>query len=1272
MSNILSLISVELVSDGKQIGSGCLIWSEDHSKLYCITASHCINDYDRIQIKNETVSFQNTNLVIDDTDKDIAVIIINDETNSVDIPNVYTYDCENIPCDDVIICGYPLSIEGKQVEILGKLIPHDMDNLSINIESLDAYACSRMDEVNGISGGGCFIKSGTSYKFIGIENKAVSYDVPFKNLNCIMFHVINDVIESKGLPSLPRSTPQYITDRRLKFTDTAKDALASSFKNKWCETVLYNVISKRIEFFLNDTSQESSTIFIGGLSGSGKTRSVLEAVKDRISFIYYSYTDDFNNDMTEIKKYPEKVYIIVDEASLEEYEAISSCFRNQGFKCKIIVIGCTPQNPDYGYNNNNVLFLDRLTKEDTITVIKAAYPHFEDDTCNAIYDLSLNDLRLAIMIADIYDKDQTRDISEIPAIHIRDNYNSASSILNKMLGLNIEEKPHDIDLQTYFYHLSLFIDIGYKNEFESELKDLAAFFNINYSDYRRAIDYFECIQLGIKKGDYFEESPRALAKYAFDQQAYSMVRHNLEGFMSSIKSQTLRTRFIKRAMECGKKEVEEELSSWFRIKYSQINISDSSFSERELMMLTEFFPEVGLAIIKNYLLSENTNIEEFGCDCTSKLRRHIIWTCDHLANFAQYFYKCEEILFILAQNETETYLSNNSQGTWCGFFSILLASSEISFVERYDLLLKRARKAESSDSILFEMAFNMAFNDRTSRIVPPRIIGNRITPICWNPQNHNEYIEAKKYALDKAVESVELFIPEIRDSICKALFDSFQSFLWCELLEEYKSAANKIISNRSQKNELIVILDENIRYQEEDKTLGEETMAIMKKWMDELTETDLEGRINAFLTRDIYTYGYTDEDDKKKNKLISELANEFMHLSDREDKMCNIIRHLGFRDEPMFEFGKQIAMCDDKLTLLHFVTELLDISSNNSFSQGYYCGLFKSNGKHLPVEAVRYLDVIKIRDTSFALWVSTAFDQSINGVNRIIELIPHADRISPLINLQSKEWTDLLSTSNKKRIIGVILDCEKDLKYDIIFKLLDAWLSNEPEESALYEDFFSVFRNCIDLKANFNIYSVERILEKLPEIYQEDAIRIFVQLFEFDNYYNERNKAILKYINRVKTSNNEAMIFNALADRLLNIKQQFLSRAHPGIFNDYPLEIIVDWLNQDRINRPILLAYHLSMPNLVEPEFSELTQYMLTEYEDNDRVYQNFLIGNSNLITLVPENIYKTKDQWYALTEKYANSKHRRIKQWANDKRKEIEQMCDMYIRSEETYKRLT
>ena len=116
----------------------------------------------------------------------------------------------------------------------------------------------------------------------------------------------------------------------------------------------------------------------------------------------------------------------------------------------------------------------------------------------------------------------------------------------------------------------------------------------------------------------------------------------------------------------------------------------------------------------------------------------------------------------------------------------------------------------------------------------------------------------------------------------------------------------------------------------------------------------------------------------------------------------------------------------------------------------------------------------------------------------------------------------------------------------------------------------------------------------------------------------------------------------------------------------------MDWLNQDRINRPILLAYHLSMPNLKEPEFSELTQYMLTEYEDNDRVYQSFLIGNSNLITLVPENIYKTKDQWYALTEKYANSKHRRIKQWANDKRKEIEQMCDMYIRSEETYKRLT
>jgi len=1274
MNPELSLVSVEIMSDEIRKGSGCLLWSEDHNVLYCITAAHCIKELcgKKIQVKNKEYFFSDVSVVIciDDERIDVAVLKINDEQNMLDVPAILTYDCTDTQNDELWIIGFPKISKGEQIEVKCSYIQHDEDTLTITLNSLDPHLSERYEEVDGFSGCGCFIKSGSKYKYIGMENRALNTQVSYKNLYCVRFNLINEIIVSAGFPCLSPSTPEYITDGKLHF-NLASEFLFNQFKNEWCETQIYSDISREINIYLND-DEERTALFIGGLSGSGKTRSVLNAVKDNKIFIYYSCFKDFCDDENQIMNYHEKFYIIVDEVSIDNHRTINSIIRGKEINFKIIAIGCTPSNPDYGYDNGNTIFLNKLTKEDTIAVIKANYDCFEESVYQAIYDLSSNDLRLALMIAKIYDKDRSIEIATIPAKQFKDDYGSAKQILSKMLELSIEEKPQNLDLERCFNHFSLFIDIGFKNQYECELKELSNYFKVNYSDYRRAIDYFEQIQLGIKKGDYFEASPRALAKYAFEQNAYSLVMHELDGFMSSITSETLRKRFIERAIECGIKEVAEDLSSWFLRNYSIHSLNDKVFSKRELMLLTEYFPETGLRIIKDYIVSSDSDLNRIGEISTYGIRRYIVWTCEHLACFKQYFNQCEEILFMLAQCETELYISNNSQGTWSGLFSILLSTTEVSYKKRYELLLKRALEAKVDYASLFEKTFEIVFLDGTSRIVPPPVIGNKITPARWKPQNNEELIDIKKYTLEMLLKNKNNFSSEIKSAICNALLKAFLDFSEYGLMNEYKRFTDEMIETQDQKNALMIVLEEYLNFQKKGEKKSDEEQKFIQKWSDELKQSDIDGKLHAFLTRDIWSYGYTDEDIEKRKQFASDLAREFVDDSDKVEKLCKIIKEEKYKEEPLFEFAEKLALIDSDYEFLSFIDNLTEISRNNPFSKGYYYGLFKNNDDQLPDNAIAVVEKIQKEEPDFTLWVSVSLDYNKDSFNRLIELIPKAKNFAPLLNLRSKMWIDILTSDEKGKIIEAILECDNANKYNIIFSIFFAWLQFEAdtEESVLIDLFLEILKECIEAKTVLNYYLPESILVSLPTNYQKKGIEIFVPLFEFDNYFGKSNNAVIDYIKKIKNKTNESFIFKTLADRLLTAQRQVLTRAQTGIFDDYPLDIIKEWLEEDEVNRPVLMAYHLTMPNLDKPDFSELTHYILKKYEDNDKVYQKFWIGNTNLVTYIPQNIVDNKARWYELTEKYINSSDKRIKQWAEDKRKEIVNICDDYYRSEETFKR--
>ena len=195
-----SSISVMICSENVQIGSGCLLWSNDLTNLYCITAAHCIKDIDqsKITVKNDSCSFVNISIVVNNSDYDVAVLLINDDAGIEDVPVIHTYDGSNITNEKVLIVGFPYKFENTQTEVQCQILPHDEYNYTVYVDSLDPHQIERFEDVNGLSGSGCFFKSGNTYKFIGIENKAITKDVPFKNLNCIKYEIINTLLKLRS------------------------------------------------------------------------------------------------------------------------------------------------------------------------------------------------------------------------------------------------------------------------------------------------------------------------------------------------------------------------------------------------------------------------------------------------------------------------------------------------------------------------------------------------------------------------------------------------------------------------------------------------------------------------------------------------------------------------------------------------------------------------------------------------------------------------------------------------------------------------------------------------------------------------------------------------------------------------------------------------------------------------------------------------------------------------------------------------------------------
>lgn len=119
-------------------------------------------------------------------------------------------------------------------------------------------------------------------------------------------------------------------------------------------------------------------------------------------------------------------------------------------------------------------------------------------------------VQLALLIAFAYERAEDRSTWEIQRL-------SGNTLLAKQIVEKIMTHVVPPDFTQAIKIFSLFVNIGYLGYFATELKFLSDYFGINELVLSRAIEFCVVHRLGIKRGNYFELSPRILAILLFSK-----------------------------------------------------------------------------------------------------------------------------------------------------------------------------------------------------------------------------------------------------------------------------------------------------------------------------------------------------------------------------------------------------------------------------------------------------------------------------------------------------------------------------------------------------------------------------------------------------------------------------------------------------------------------------------------------------------------------------------------------------------------------------------
>ena len=1254
------------IHSGDNSGSGWIAPSIEDGKFYCLTSNHCV-EIKPLQLfltddsaKELPLTYRN---IIADDKNDIAVIDIDYSARDYPLERIFIGKV-NALYETGKLAGFPQSRSGDLAIYSVKFQGIDSPNYKI-IVSLDNTNTSKqllLDQVKGISGGGILaIEPDSKYKLFGIETKMADEFDSFNELVGTTIEAFNALLEKNGWPLLacPKyyySSASWNEGRNVLIIEKEKYKI-----NSWVGTETATTIIREVQLSLLEKKGEP--LLICGYSGIGKTRTVLEACIQNPelsnALVFNGYKDFSNFFNYKLREYcnsgtEDPIYLIVDDISLDEWRElarIQSSYTNIR-AVAIAEMGSNQSQSSYSY----IIQMMPYDETNVVKIVQNIFPSLSEEELQAIYRLSSNDLRFALLIAEYYTNFDDKQMWLAAT--------SAVEIVQKIMTQIV--KTDDENYIKIIRIFSLFVDFGYQGDASNEIEFIAKYFNCSKNLLLRVVNLCIDHHLGIEKGNYFELSPRAMARLLFSKY-YLYLIEDFPEFINHIPTEELRRRFILRAQECGGetwKEVQDALASCFQQKYENtVFLSTrlygieilrlSSGSIKEAMTYVEFIPEVGLPWMRNLIQGAgSTALEKF---LGMNGRREFIWTCERLACFKENFYTCEEILYLLSQHETEKGISNNSCGVWSELFGFLSANTETSFQDRFNLLITRMKGHKAGQNVeLFATAINCAMSMQGIRILPPKMVGGRITPKCWSEKNINTLCDMIKiyfWILSKFKENFATMPPAMQRVIFQCLKERMHDFvspgiskIAPDLRDQYFMTLESLSQGQDQHTEIVIAINERVKCEQflqekdgEDSEISERINYLMQQ-QKHFESTDFISRLKICLSENIYLNRET------QTEKIKKLAKELLSNNDALQTLDQVLASDNIKDYSYTVFAEILGELDSEYKLVEKINHNFAVASNK-FSEYYYLGVYKKTRK-LPSFINQILEDNISVNPSGVLQISILCDFTDTGRKRIFKLLHDGIVNNYILGLGEQSWVNLLSIEDMKDILNMLVEKSENSSTFYFFELGRAWLRNS-KSNELADFLFQCTEALPKVAYQYHAREFIHLMESMPQQLTHKCIILVIRSIDYSNIVSnqcEQIGFIQKHANGPYAKEIAFEVCSCLEDQF---EHSLFGFSFSLLIKMLSAQAILQWIQIKGSERAEIIAYHLPAPSLEGQSIPEVTLIVLEKFGDDERVLQRFFSGIHAWEMYNLEEIANASTKILEVLETYKDYPIIAIRKWA-------------------------
>jgi hypothetical protein len=941
------------------------------------------------------------------------------------------------------------------------------------------------------------------------------------------------------------------------------------------------------------------TYRLEGLAGVGKTRLAIEAFRGTPScdtVLYASSPAAMPFEFFSWLAYSSQieVVLVVDECEKAEADRLALQVERCGGRVVVITIGpARVRVADPARLPTGVYLLQRLGDEEIERVVRAVSPSIYPEAAKFVSRLSSGYVKFAVKLAEALVRNP-----EIAGAHALAGDWEISNILESMIP--------DAESRAGMKAISLLKRVGWDEGLAEEGKTVAEFVGM---DWRRLQDVAErMFNQGVvaKQGRYRYVTPHILAVWlaatVWDSRGESML-----DLLHNLSSPASKSAMLERLADLGEHErvqqVVERLLSEEGL-FGEVSALDTDQASGVFSTLALASPRASLEALERLLLHlPRDRLQEF-----KDGRRHIVWLLEKLAWHPEWFFRAGRVILALAEAENETY-ANNATGGWTGLFLTGLGGTAVPAKERYILIEEALGSDSTAKRLLAVHALRSALSMHETRSGGAEDQGGRLVPAEWRPSNPEEYVAAKRAALELLDGALAHENDEIAKEARSVLLGSLRTLVNLGLAGEAITRVERLNTGSEEKRrDVRRALQDLLRF--ESKVLTAALQDKVKRLLESLEEVIFRERVRRWCGR------LSSADmplREKEERVLEERAGSLAQEAyDNPALLREELEWLVSSDaEHVWPFAKKLG----ELDLEAYWFETLVILARSGKGILFFVGYLKGRAEAGSSEWVEgLLDKWCESDENLGvvvfeyMWRAGASE---DRVRKILHLVD-SGKLPPgyLGRLVWGDWTKNLPAASLKDIIKRLMLDQGPGATEAALALIDRRMETRKEETQyLSEEAWElVARSCPLLKGPMIGFHWQRVAERILD---QDAVGMAKLVIEF---LKQTDEMFLKgdpplAILKLATENSPNEVWDDVGKVLLEegaraVRLRVMLERWYGECLD--AEYLIGWAEKHRPRGPYIAALMASVGGV---PLRPLARGLLTRFPGQDDV-GNVLAGN--------------------------------------------------------------